>query len=93
LLNYRFLHNLALNSNLTFTDSQADFDSRVYDDNVGEFSDLNIERLDASFGLDYLYKPSINLYAKYNLRDYNDRENNDLDGDLHFISFGVAYAF
>jgi hypothetical protein len=93
LLNYRFLPNLALNSNLTFTDSRADFDSRVYDDNVGEFSDLNIERLDASFGLDYLYKPSINLYAKYNLRDYNDRENNDLDGDLHFISFGVAYAF
>jgi hypothetical protein len=93
LLNYRFLPNLALSSNLTFTNSRADFDSTVYDNNVGEFSDLNIEQLDASLGLDYLYKPSISFYAKYNLRDYNDRENDDLDGELHYISFGVQYAF
>ena len=93
LINYRFRPNLALSSNLTFTDSSADFDSRVYDNNVGEFSDLSIERLDASFGLDYLYKPSISFYAKYNLRDYNDRETDDLDGDLHFISVGASYTF
>lgn len=93
LLNYRLLPNLALSSTLSFTDSRADFDSSVYDTNVGAFSDLTIERLDASFGLDYLYKPSISFYATYNLRDYNDRENDDLDGSLHYISLGVQYAF
>jgi len=93
LLNYRLRPNLALSGNLTFTDSRADFDSRVYDNNIGEFSDLNIERIEASFGLEYLYKPSINFYARYNVRDYNDGKNNDLDGNLHYISLGMQYAF
>jgi len=93
LISYRFRPDLALSSNLTFIDSRSDFDSSLYDNNVGEYSDLSIERLDASFGLDYLYKPSISFYAKYNLRDYNDRETNDLDGDLHFISVGASYSF
>lgn len=93
LINYRFRPNLALSTDLTFTDSRADFDSSVYGTNVGEFSDLNIERLDASIGLDYLYKPSISFYAKYNFRDYNDREADDLDGELNYISIGMQYTF
>ena len=91
-LNYRFSRNIALISNLTFTDSNADFDSRI-DENIGQFSDLNIERVDASIGLDYLYKPYLSFYTKYNYRDYNDREVNELDGELHLISFGVNYTF
>ena len=91
-LNYRFSRRIALISNLTFTDSNADFDSRI-DRNVGQFSDLTIERLDASIGLDYLYKPYLSFYTKYNYRDYNDREINELDGELHLISFGVNYTF
>jgi len=93
LLNYRFLPNLALNSSITFVHSSADFDSSIYDHNIGEYSDLNIERLDASFGLEYLYKPYISFYGRYNVRDYNDRETNDLDGELHFISLGMQYSF
>ena len=92
-LNYRFSRKLALITNLTFTDSNADFDSRVYGNNIGQFSDLNIERVDTSVGLDYLYKPYLSFYAKYDYRDYNDREVNELDGELHLISFGVNYSF
>ena len=93
MVNYRFARNIALVSNLTFADSQSDFDASVYNNNVGEFSDLKIERLDASLGIDYLYKPNLSFYSKYNYRDYNDREMNHLDGKLHFISFGVNYLF
>jgi hypothetical protein len=60
---------------------------------VGEFSDLNVERVDASIGLDYIYKPYLSFYAKYNYRDYNDREVNELDGTAHLISFGMNYTF
>lgn len=92
-INYRFTRKLALVSNLIFTDSNADFDSRVYSSNVGQFSDLTIERLDTAIGLDYLYKPYLSFYTKYNYRDYNDREVNELDGEVHLISFGVNYTF
>jgi hypothetical protein len=92
-LNYRFSRKIALISNLTFTDSNADFDSRIDNKNIGQFSDLHIERLDASIGMDYLYKPNLSFYSKYNYRDYNDREVNDLDGEAHIISFGVNYTF
>jgi len=92
-LNYRFSRKVALISDFTFTDSNADFDSRVYGDNIGQYSDLHIERLDISIGLDYLYKPYLSFYTKYNYRDYNDREVNELDGEVHLISFGVNYTF
>jgi len=92
-VNYRFTRNIALVSNLTFNDSHADFDSRVYGSNIGELSDLNIENVDASIGIDYLYKPNLSFYTKYNYRDYNDREVNDLDGEVHLMSVGVNYTF
>jgi hypothetical protein len=92
-VNYRFTRNIALVSNLTFNDSHADFDSSVYDSNIGELSDLNIENVDASIGLDYLYKPNISFYTRYNYRDYNDREVNDLDGEVHLMSIGASYTF
>jgi hypothetical protein len=92
-LNYRFSRKIALIGNLTFTDSNADFDSRIDNSNIGQFSDLHIERLDASIGMDYLYKPNLSFYSRYNYRDYNDREVNDLDGEAHVISFGVNYTF
>jgi hypothetical protein len=92
-INYRFSRKLAIISNLTFTDSNSDFDSLINDKNVGEFSDLNIQRLDASMGVDYFYKPNIAFYSRYNYRDYNDREVNDLDGEAHIFSFGINYTF
>lgn len=91
-LNYRFSRKITLISDLTFIESSADFDSRI-DGNIGQFSDLHIERVDASIGLDYLYKPYLTFYTKYNYRDYNDREVNELDGEVHLISFGVSYTF
>ena len=69
------------------------FKNSIYSSNVGEFSDLNVERVDASIGLDYIYKPYLSFYAKYNYRDYNDREVNELDGTAHLISFGMNYTF
>jgi len=92
-LNYRFSRSIALVSNFTFTDSKSDYDSSIYSSNVGEFSDLNVERVDASIGLDYIYKPYLSFYTKYNYRDYNDREVNELDGTAHLISFGMNYTF
>lgn len=91
--NYRFSRRIALVSNFTYIDSNADFDSRIYDQNIGEYSDLHIERLDASIGLDYLYNPHLSFYSRYNYRDYDDREISDLDGEAHIISFGANYTF
>jgi hypothetical protein len=91
--NYRFSRSVSFVSSVTITDSNADFDSSIYNNNIGDFSDLNIERLDTSLGMEYLYRPNLTLYSKYNYRDYNDREMHDLDGRLHFISVGVSYTF
>ena len=92
-INYRFSRKVALISNLTYIDSRSDFDSRVYGVNVGKFSDLHIERWDASIGLDYLYKPYLSFYTKYNYRDYNDKEESEWDGEAHLVSIGVNYTF
>jgi hypothetical protein len=92
-LNYRFSRTVACVGSVMLTDSNADFDSSIYDNNIGEFSDLNIERLDTSLGMEYFYKPNLTFYARYNYRDYNDREINDLDGRLHFMSLGAKYTF
>jgi hypothetical protein len=93
MVNYRFNRNIALTTDFTFTDSNSDFDSSVYGSNVGQFSDLDIERIDTTIGLDYLYKPYLSFYTKYNYRDYNDREANELDGKAHIVSIGLNYAF
>ena len=90
---YRFLKNIALLANFIYTDAHSDFDADVYTTNVGSFSDLKIERADASLGVDYRYKPNLSFYTKYNYRDYNDREDNALDGTVHYISCGVSYTF
>jgi hypothetical protein len=92
-INYRFSRKVALISNFTYIDSRSDFDSLVYGVNIGKFSDLHIERWDASVGLDYLYKPYLSLYTRYNYRDYNDREINELDGKAHLVSVGCKYVF
>ena len=90
---YRFVENIALIANAIYTDARSDFDADVYTTDVGSFSDLKIERVDAVLGIDYLYKPNLSFYTKYNYRDYNDREDNALDGTAHYISCGVNYTF
>lgn len=93
MVNYRFSRSIALTTNFTFADSNSDFDSNVYGSNVGQLSDLDIERIDTSIGLDYLFKPNLSFYTKYNYRDYNDREVNELDGKAHVVSIGLNYTF
>ena len=92
-LNYRFNRNLALTTDFTYIDSISDFDSNVYGSNVGQLSDLHIERIDTSIGLDYLYKPYLSFYTNFNFRDYNDREDNELDGKAYIVSLGLNYTF
>ena len=92
-LNYRLSRQIAVTGSFTYVDSNADFDSSLYDKNIGRYSDLNIERLDAAVGVDYLYTSRISFYSRYNYRDYDDRETRDLDGEAHIISFGVHYSF
>ncbi len=92
-INYRLSKRVALTGSATYVDSSADYDSYINTKNIGKFSDLNIERLDTALGLDYLYKPNLSFYTRYNYRDYDDREVSDLDGEAHIISFGVNYSF
>jgi len=92
-VNYRFNRNLALTTDFTYINSKSDFDSNVYGSNVGQLSDLHIERINTSVGLDYLYKPYLSFYSKFNFRDYNDREDNELDGKAYIVSIGVNYSF
>jgi hypothetical protein len=92
-VNYRFSHRVALAAGCTYVDSRADFDSSINRNNVGQYSDESIDRLDAFIGLNFLYRPSLSLYTRYNYRDYDDRENSGLDGEAHILSCGVQYSF
>lgn len=93
MLNYRFNENIAFTGNVIYADSRSDFDSDVYRVNVGDFSNLTIERINAALGIDYFYNPRLSFYTKYNFRDYNDKEVSALDGELHYVSFGFNYIF
>jgi predicted porin len=93
MLSYRFNENIALTGNVIYADSRSDFDSDVYQVNIGNFSNLTIERIAAGLGIDYFYNPRLSFYTKYNYRDYNDKEVSALDGELHYVSFGLHYTF
>jgi len=92
-VNYRLNHRVALAAGCTYVDSRADFDSSVSRNNVGQYSDINIDRLDAFVGINFLFRPTLSLYSRYNYREYDDRENSGLDGEAHILSCGVQYSF
>lgn len=90
---YRLTARLSLAGDLTYIRSCADFDTSLDTNNVGEYSDLEINRLETSIGATYLYTNRSSLYATFMFRRYNDREQNRLDGEFSQISVGYNYAF
>jgi hypothetical protein len=91
--NYRWTPQLALTGDLRYTDSRSDFDAQEFSSNVGDFSKHHIEQIGGSLELDYIYGKRMTFFAKYAYRQYNDREENFLDGEFHLMNFGVKYSF
>jgi len=90
---YQLNPRLALTGDGGYMWSRADFDTQLDSTNIGEFSDLEIEQLQTSLGLTYLYSRNVLLYAKYIYREYDDKVQNFLDGQFSLISFGVNWTF
>jgi len=90
---YQATSRLALTGDITFTTSTADFDGQLDNNNLGDYSDLDIEQLQASAGFTYLINRNMSLYANYRYSEYNDREDSSFDGKYNLVRFGVNYSF
>ena len=95
LLNIRYQHNprLSFTGDFEYTDSKAHFNSTYLTTDVGSFSDLNIQQVRTSFGVNYLLRRDLSLYGRYTFRDYDDHEAGRLDGTAHSIDFGLTWNF
>ena len=60
---------------------------------MGELSDIKIGQIQTSLCITYIYSNNLSLYAKYMYKEYNDRENNYLDGQFSLVSFGMSWTF
>jgi predicted porin len=90
---YQLNPRLALTGEVTFTDSDADFDTIMDSRNIGAYSDLKTNQVQTSVGFSYLVNPRMSLYGKYAYHKYNDREDNTFDGEYSRVSFGLNYSF
>jgi hypothetical protein len=90
-LSYLLSHRLSLTSEVTYTRSASDFDSYLNTTNIGNLSDLKINRLDTAIGATYLYSSRLTLSAKYLFREYNDKNDSSLDGQFNGISVGFNW--
>lgn len=88
---YLLNHLLSLTGEITYSRSAASFDSYLNAKNVGDLSDLKINRLDTAVGVTYLYSRQLIFNAKYLFREYNDKKNNLLDGQFNGISIGLTW--
>ncbi len=84
---------VSLTGDITYIVSNADFDTNLDNQNIGEFSDLDISRIETSFGITYLYSKTISLYATYMYREYDDHEQEYLEGQFSYLGFGINYSF
>ncbi len=87
LLNYK----VSLTGEVTYTRSSSDFDSYLNSQNIGNLSDLKINRLDTALGVTYLYSSRLTLSAKYMFREYNDKNDNAFDGQFNGVSVGLNW--
>jgi hypothetical protein len=87
LLNYK----VSLTGEVTYTRSSSDFDSYLNSTNIGNLSALKINRLDTALGVAYLYSSRLTLSAKYMFREYNDKNDNALDGQFNGLSVGLNW--
>jgi hypothetical protein len=92
-VNYVLHHRISLTGELTYTRSISDFDSSLNTSNLGNLSDIKIRRLDTAIGLTYLYSNRLTVSAKYMFREYNDKRDNTLDGQLNGVSMGLTWSF
>jgi hypothetical protein len=90
-MSYLLNHKVSLTGEVTYTRSASDFDSYLNSKNIGNLSDLKINRLDTALGVTYLYSSRLTLSAKYMFREYNDKNDNTLDGQFNGISVGFNW--
>lgn len=90
---YRLSPRLAITGDMTFINSDADFDMMLDDENIGRYSDLDIHQIRTSAGFNYLVNRRVSLYGKYAFHEYDDRKNSSLDGEYSMISIGLNYSF
>jgi len=90
---YIFSPRLALTGDITFINCSADFDNMLNNNNIGDYSDLDIDQMQASAGFTYLINPRMSLYGKYIYHEYEDQEESAFDGEYSLISFGLNYSF
>ena len=54
---------------------------------------MEVDRIETSVGFTYLYSRRLTLYGKYMFREYDDREEDYLDGQFSMISVGMSWLF
>ncbi len=84
---------LALTGDITYITSRADFDTVLDNSNIGNYSDLDINQVQASAGFTYLFSTRMSFYGRYAYHEYDDKEESSLDGEYSLISFGLNYSF
>ena len=92
-ISYLLNQRTSLTGEVTYTRSLAEFDSRFDGSDIGDLSALKINKLETAVGINYLYSRNITLNAKYLFREYNDKKDNDLDGQFSGVSLGVNWSF
>jgi hypothetical protein len=60
---------------------------------LASFSDLNIETMRYSAGIDYLWRDEITLYFRYNFFDYEDKTEDIDSGTVHYLLAGIAATY
>ncbi len=90
---YRVSPRLSLSGDITLMRSNADFDAVLDSRNVGELSDIEIDRHETSLGATYLLTNSVSVYATYIYREYDDRTSSYLDGQFSYILCGVSWRY
>ncbi|MCP4716115.1 MAG: MtrB/PioB family outer membrane beta-barrel protein [Deltaproteobacteria bacterium] len=90
---YQVNPRLAFTGDITYIKSNSDFDSQLDFRNVGEFSNLEINQIQTSFGFTYLYSRDVSVYGKYRFQEYNDQEDDYFDGQFSLVSIGLNWAF
>lgn len=84
---------LSLRCGLRYWRSRADFDMLIGLRNAGKLSDLTIDRREMSAGFSLLCTPRLSLHGSFMFRDYDDRNDNRLDGRFRMISLAMNWSF
>jgi predicted porin len=90
---YQLTPRVSVDSSVNYVKSKADFDSMLDSRNVGRYSDLEMSEVETSLGVTFIYTQNISMYARYQFKDYNDRENDYFDGQYSLIGAGLNWSF